>query len=134
MSARQMLLALTDLCILEERLTGVTFQYSTRQAAFLQQDEMAQPSLFRNYGYIILLLEQNNSLTITGHYQSSWILFKTQRFGDWILFPSSGGTELSRLQDGDRIQSLKRCVLNTRQDDAQNCDSYISIPSSQTYR
>jgi hypothetical protein len=36
----------------------------------------------------------------------------------------------------DKIQSQKRRVLSTRQDDgyAQNCYSYINIPSSQIYR
>jgi hypothetical protein len=51
-------------------------------------------------------------------------LFKTQRFGDWILSPSSttdsiDWAQLSRFlpEEGDRIQSTKRCVLNKKQDD-----------------
>jgi hypothetical protein len=48
-------------------------------------------------------------------------LFKTKRFGDWILSPSSGKNLLIWAQsvelvpisgDGDRIQSRKQCVLN----------------------
>jgi hypothetical protein len=36
---------------------------------------------------------------------------------------------------GDRIQFPKRSVLNKRtMDNVLNCDSYINIPSSQTYR
>jgi hypothetical protein len=34
----------------------------------------------------------NVSSPILPHYPSSCLLFKTQRFGEWILSPSSGGT------------------------------------------
>jgi hypothetical protein len=89
------------------------------------------------------------------HYPLSCLSYKTQRYGDWIISPSSGGTysigsclRRQKLalsmepnwvvppEDGDRIQSPKRSVLNKRQDNGyvQNYDSYINILSSQTYR
>jgi hypothetical protein len=46
-----------------------------------------------------------------------------------------GPTEQVPPEDGDRIQSPKRRVLKNRKiDNVRNCDSYINIPSSETYR
>jgi hypothetical protein len=59
--------------------------------------------------------------------------FETQRFGDWVLSPFQvkhaqlGSTDRAnryfrtavpapRWQDGDRIQSPKRCILKNKQD------------------
>jgi hypothetical protein len=38
--------------------------------------------------------------------------------------------------DGERLQSPKRRVINKRQKDynVQNCNTYVNIPTSQTYR
>jgi hypothetical protein len=62
---------------------------------------------------------------VSGYYQSSYLLLKTHRFGDWNLSPSSRGTylvedrdqlyllsptEKFQLEDGDRIQSPKRLL------------------------
>jgi hypothetical protein len=40
----------------------------------------------------------NKNYRVFGHYASSGILFKTQRFGNWILFPSSSKSLLSWAQ------------------------------------
>jgi hypothetical protein len=45
------------------------------------------------------------------------ILFKTQRFGEWIMFSSLGGMYSARPNRKSWSLSLKRCVLNKRQDD-----------------
>jgi hypothetical protein len=50
-------------------------------------------------------------------------LFKTQRFGDWIPSPSSGGTE-----------SLYILNKNRTMDNAQKHSKCINILSSQTFR
>jgi hypothetical protein len=42
--------------------------------------------------YWISLSYTNTAYYISGHYPSSCLYFKTQRFGDWILSPSSGKT------------------------------------------
>jgi hypothetical protein len=46
-----------------------------------------------------------------------------------------GPTEQAPPEDEDRIQSPKRCFKKDKiVDKVQNCDSYINIPSLQTYR
>jgi hypothetical protein len=61
----------------------------------------------------------------SGHYPLSCLLFYTRRFGDWSLSLPSCGDRLALSvgwnwivppEDGDRIQSPKRRVLNRRQD------------------
>jgi hypothetical protein len=57
-------------------------------------------------------------------------LFKTQRFGYWILSQSSGGTHLKK----ETESSLRNVVFQIKgrtMDNVQNCDSYINTPSSQ---
>jgi hypothetical protein len=55
-------------------------------------------------------------------------IYKTQRFEDWILSPSSG----KNYSYGNRIQSRKRCVLskNRTMDNVQKHNHCINIPSS----
>jgi hypothetical protein len=69
----------------------------------------------------------------SGHYPLSCLLFKTQRFADWILSMSSGGTYSAGLNrrkqglplsnrptwDGDKTQSSKCFILNKTQYDGQ---------------
>jgi hypothetical protein len=53
------------------------------------------------------------------------------------LVSVSGPETLGSPEDGDRIQSPKRYVFKIKDrtmDNVQNCDSYINIPWSQTYR
>jgi hypothetical protein len=59
----------------------------------------------------------------SGHYQLFSLLSKTQLFEDLILTPSSGGT----------IELVSRREVRTM-DNVQNCNSYINISSSQSYR
>jgi hypothetical protein len=42
-------------------------------------------------------------------------LFGTQDFGDWIMSPT-GPKVYASPEEGVRIQSLKRCILNEKQD------------------
>jgi hypothetical protein len=63
---------------------------------------------------IVLSLSKNTVLTL------SCLFFKQQRFGDWILSPELyrlGPTEQVLPEDGDRIQSPKRCSLKNKQED-----------------
>jgi hypothetical protein len=64
------------------------------------------------------------------------LFFKTQRFGDWILSPSSvDWVQLNRFlpEDEEKIQFLKYCVLNRKwtMDDVQKHNNFISILLSQ---
>jgi hypothetical protein len=87
----------------------------------------------------------------SGHHPFSCLLFKTRRFGDWILSPTSGRSTqvllkiepvpVSELGVGTTSPRRQNPVsetsyFNKRQDDGddQNCDSYMNTPSSQTYR
>jgi hypothetical protein len=42
------------------------------------------------YRFVTIVCSYNYHYS--GHYPSSCLVFKTRRFGDWILSPSSGGT------------------------------------------
>jgi hypothetical protein len=61
---------------------------------------------------------------VSGNYPSSCLYFKTERFGVWILSPSSGKTYSGAIdrdscclqRDGDKIQAPKRPVLKYKQD------------------
>jgi hypothetical protein len=68
----------------------------------------------------------------------------TQRFGDWILAPSSGRTQLSRSYlKTETKSSPKRCFFN-KQDGVSDKDNnaenvqkhniYTNVPSSQPFR
>jgi hypothetical protein len=76
----------------------------------------------------------------SSHYPSSRLLFEICHFGDWILYPCSG-----ELRPTDRTSPYFRTetelshrnfvfTKNTTKSNIQHCDSYINIPSSQTYR
>jgi hypothetical protein len=52
---------------------------------------------------------------VSGHHQLSCFLFKTRRFEDLILSPSSG-----QIYSVGPIQSPKRCVSNKKQDSVLN--------------
>jgi hypothetical protein len=73
----------------------------------------------------------NNKYCVSEHYPSSCFYLK-QRFGDWILSPSSGGT----FEGGDRLESPKRFDLNKNRtmDNVQKHNISINTPSSQTLR
>jgi hypothetical protein len=43
----------------------------------------------------------------SGQYPSSGLLFKTQRFGDRIVFPSSGGTHLTEMHVAHSSEDTK---------------------------
>jgi hypothetical protein len=91
---------------------------------------------FESWLFLYRLIFNNFYYHNSRHYPSSSLLFKTRRFGDWILSlspcgaysvgPASrdrdylyllGRTELVPSKDGDRIRSPKLRVLNKRQDD-----------------
>jgi hypothetical protein len=89
-------------------------------------------ALLQFYGYLFGLCPSLQLLQLLCFWTLSIILFLfgTQRFGDWILSPSSGKNISSWAQsielvpisgrflpeDGDRLQSPKHCVLNEKQD------------------
>jgi hypothetical protein len=76
------------------------------------------------------------------HYPSFCILFKTQRFGDRILSPSSSGTySVGHIRSETWTSSIYWTQLyrlhiktetGTRLRNVQNCDRYNNISSSQT--
>jgi hypothetical protein len=84
----------------------------------------------------------------SGNYLTPCLLFKTRRFGDWNLSPSSSGTysetisiywvQLCTLHlKTETESSLRNAVFEMKirlLDNVQNCDSYINIPLSQSYR
>jgi hypothetical protein len=70
------------------------------------------------------------------HFPSTSFLYKTERFGDWILSPSFvDWVQLNRFlpEDAKRIHFPKRCVLYKKEDDGicKKHNNYINVSLSQ---
>jgi hypothetical protein len=87
------------------------------------------------FGYVTFLLSL--TITILSIFHHPIFYLKTQCFRDWILPLSSGGTysdEPSRKRHNPVSETSCFKRKDRTMDNVQNCDSYITVPSSQTYR